>query len=220
MNPVLFISKNIKKCFVLFVIVLVVAALFNSCIVVKYEGIDDVENQQETIIELSPKSEIPISNNIVKSETGDFIAFLPEDWFFIEATTDSVSPIIAMAVNPDYSLGLVFSHLPKDNATAEAFEQEGIVGVGKLSFNQHQAKSDGKLKIAGKFKVTSIGHNSFCTYDMTAGSGINAKTAVLVTNGFNYYEIAMLPMNVKEKPVPSEAEFNKIFYSILTTVVY
>lgn len=220
MNMVLYISKNIKESFGLPVMFLIVAALFSSCIVVKYQGIDDGENQQETIIELSPKSEIPISNNIVKSETGDFIAFLPEEWFFIDAPTDSLSAVIALAVNPDYSLGLVFSHLPKDIAAAEAFEQEGIVGIGKLSFNQHLAKSGGKLKIAGKFKVTSIGHNSFCTYDMTAGSGTNAKTAVLVTSGFNYYEISMLPMNVKEKPMPSEAEMNKIFNSILTTVVY
>lgn len=220
MNQVRFILKNIRISPLFALLSLQFLFIFTSCIVVKYDGSEDEENSAETIIELSPKPEIPISRSIIKSETGDLIAFLPEEWFFIEAKTDSSSTIIAMAVNPDYSLGLVFSGLPKNNSTAEAFEQEGITGIGKLSFGLHQAKAGGNLKLAGKYKVTTIGSNSFCIYDMTLGGDRLAKTAVLVTSSFNYYEISLIPMNVKEKPLPSEAEFNKIFNSLLTTVVY
>lgn len=219
MKTVLYISKNISQPALIIGLAIQLLLAFTSCIVVKYEGSPDDDSTQ-TIIELSPKPEIPISRSILRSEPGDLIAFLPEEWFFIEAKPDSLSSISAMAVNPDYSLGLVLSGLPKNNTTAEAYEQEGIAGIGKLSFGLHQAKATGNLKLAGKYKVTTIGSNNFCIYDMTLGGDKIGKTAVLVTGSYNYYELSLIIMNIKEKPLPSEAEFNKIFNSILTTVVY
>ncbi len=219
MNQAHYISKNIKMPPLFAGIAFFLVFALSSCIVVKYES-SEGDGEAVTVIELSPKPEIPISRNVMITNQGDLIAFIPEEWFFVEAAPDSASPIIAMAVNPDYSLGLVLTGLPRDNNTAEAFELEGIAGIGKLSFGLHQAKAGAGLKLAGRMKTTTIGGSKFCLYDMVLGGGRIGKTAVLVTDSYNYYEITLITMDVKEKPIPSEAEIDKIFNSILTTVVY
>ncbi len=203
-----------------YIFLLLAFVSLNSCIVVRYEGGEEMEDVQETVVALSPKPEIPISDKLVRSDPGDLVAFLPEEWFFVDVRDIATSKIITMAVNPDYSLGLIFTELPKDMATASAYELEGLAGVGKVCFNLHQARTEGKVKMAGKFRIITIGHNTFCVFDMLEAEGSLFKSAVFVTPSFNYYEIALITMDIKGKPLPSEAEIDKIFNSVLTTVVY
>ena len=46
--------------------------LINSCIVVKYQG--GGEDEEVRMIELSPKPEIPMSDELVRSPEGDMVA--------------------------------------------------------------------------------------------------------------------------------------------------
>ncbi|MES2766151.1 MAG: hypothetical protein V4642_09800 [Bacteroidota bacterium] len=206
----IFSFKNIFKNF-LFAIFLSAAFFANGCIIVRTP--DDVETED---IELSPKPEIAMSEEIVRSREGDMIAFLPGGWFFVDIENKAPSEIFAVAVNPDYTLSAVFTSFKSSEEQAE-----NALALARKSLERHERKTAGSVKQIGKFSTTKIGLKEFGLYETSAtGGALKTHTAVFISSLGNYYEFAIVPLNVSGKSLPAEEEIQKIFRSILATTQF
>ena len=150
--------------------------LCDSCLIVKQKTL---EEEIPLNINQSLKPEIPMSETTVLSRKGDMIAFLPKDWFFVDITDQAPADIIAMAVNPDYTLGAVFSALKKSEQTDEVYEKEGLNGLARLCYEKHQKKSAGSMRQVGKYSSLLNGNLSYAKFEFTnAGPAMTIQAAV------------------------------------------
>jgi len=188
-----------------------------SCLVVKY---DKKEQEAPQKIELSPKPQITMSDQVIRSSFGDMIAFLPEDWFFVNLE-DSRDNVFSTGVNPDYSLSLVFDELTKTDDLKRVIKNKNYEELGKISFEDQKNRSKAKLVMINVFKEIQIGELNFMTYYTSTTSGaLNSRSAVFITDFGNCYRVTLLPMDILGKPIPSNDQLDIIFESILTTVKY
>lgn len=202
-----------KKTFLIFLPLLILS----SCIIVKY---DKKQQEAPQKIELSPKPQITLSNQVVRSEFGDMIAFLPEDWFFINLE-DSRENVYSTAANKDYSLSLVFDELRKTDDLKRIIKSKNYEELGKFSFEDQKNRSSSNLTQVNLFQEIQIGELKFMTYYTTSTSGaLVSRSAVFITEFGNCYRMTLLPMDIIGKPIPSLDQMDLIFESILTTVKY
>ena len=206
-----------KNSIILYLLILFYSIGLFGCIVVKHEEKD----ARPPTITLSPKPEIPMSDKLVRSKLGDMIAFLPENWFFVDLE-DKLSPeIIAVAVNPDYTLSAVFSNIHKNDKIIDIVNKEDTIGLARICFGRHERKTASSIKLIGKYSTIQMGSNTFVKYEFSTTEGaLNTRSAVFISNLKEYYEFAIVPMTYTGKPLPPATEIDKIFYSILATVQY
>ncbi|MFP4528358.1 MAG: hypothetical protein ACLFQX_07390 [Candidatus Kapaibacterium sp.] len=206
-----------KKSAKSFALILSIVVLGAGCIVVKHPDKPDVA----PTVNLSPKPEIDMSDNLVRSERGDMIAFLPKGWFFIDVDMDVSSDVFAVAVNPDYTMGVVFSYIKSNDRTEQIVGKEGLLGLARLTFARHEQKTAGGVKLAGKYSEIEMGKNKFAQFKFAANPGDMATRAAVFRSSIgNYYEFALSPMDIKGEKIPTDEEFDRIFRSVLTTIQY
>ncbi len=196
-------------------IIAVSGVFFSGCIIVKEES-GETETQ---VITLSPKPEIPMSEDIARSDRGDMIAFLPQDWFFPDLDGETSTEVFAQAVNPNYTLCAVFSKIRKNGEAEEIFRKEGLIGLARLNLARKIKKTGGGVKQIGKYATIEIGSYEFAQYETTNGA-LLARSAVFVSNFGGYYEFTLMQMNITGAKIPAKEEFDKIFRSILSTIEY
>ena len=196
---------------------LVLSVILNSCFVVK----EEVETDIAPSIILSPKPEIEMSETLVRSQKGDMIAFLPKAWFFVDLE-DEISPdAFAVAVNPDYSLAAVFTIIRPNEEVNALVKKEGLIGLARYSIMKKQDKTADAIKLYGKYTSISMGTLSFCKYMYTSTEGtITSQSAVFISSLGEFYEYALVPLNVKNTAIAGVLDSDKIFHSILTTIQY
>ena len=206
------------KIYKIILVILFVSTLFTtSCIIVKLKP----EVPDQPMVNLSPKPEIPMSDKLVRSSKGDMIAYLPEGWDFIDLQEKTSPDVFAVAVNPEYTLTAVFSSIRKNDKSDTAFAKEGLLGIARISLTNHQTKSGDAVKQIGNFMNIQMGAMTFAKYESSTVAGIlSAQTAVFVSSINQYYEFALVPMNITGKTQPTQPESNKIFNSILSTIQY
>lgn len=201
---------------------LAISLLFaaQSCLVVKEK---QVQAEAVQTVSLSPKPEIAMSETILRSAKGDMISYIPKGWFFINVE-ERISPdVIAVAVNPDYTVSAVFSYLKGGEFTKALFEKEGLMGLARISFAKKEGKTAGAVKLIGKYQnVVLEKSKSFVKFEFsTTGGAINAKSAVFASSTGDFYEMTLVPtVKVTGKAMPSEIEYDKVFRSILTSIQY
>ncbi|MBM2816185.1 MAG: hypothetical protein HW421_2947 [Ignavibacteria bacterium] len=170
---------------------------------------------------VSPKPKISMSDELVRSRQGDMIAFLPKDWFFVDVENRSSSDVIAVAVNPDYTLSAVFSLIKSNENITDIVTKEGLLGLARISFARHERKTAGAVKLIGNYQTIQIGQKSFAIFEFSSNGGASTtKIAVYKSELNQYYEFALTPMNFTGKPQPTKEETNAIFNSILTSIDY
>ena len=149
------------------------------------------------------------------------IAFLPKDWFFIDVEENASADIIAVAVNPDYTLAAVFSVIRNTEKNDKVIEQEGLTGLARLNLARRQRKTGGAVRQVGDFATIQMGQLSFAKYDFTAEEGgTPSQAAVFISSADKCYEFSLIPMHIKTKQLPARTDIDKIFRSILATVQY
>lgn len=169
---------------------------------------------------LSPQAELPMSEELVRTRQGDMIALLPQGWVFID-TKQSTSPdIVAVAVNPEYTLSVVFSNLTSAQTTQEELQREGMLGLARVAFNKHNKKSGGVAKLIGTYELANLGPRKFGLYDFTVNSSARTRCAVFTSSIGEHYEVAVVPMNVTGRDIPADSLQRKVFRSILSTVQF
>jgi len=196
---------------------LTASVLLSSCIVVKKES--DTSGYQT--ISLSPKPEIEMSENTVRSIDGDMIAFLPKEWFFVDIEDHASSEVFAVAVNPDYTLSLVFMARKKSQQYSEIVDSEGLFGLSRVVLDMHQKKAGGAVTSIGKPRKIEMGNMEFVEFEFASSAGgLGTKAACFISSIGNYYEIALSPMTFRGKPLPTNSEMDMIFRSVLATVQF
>lgn len=202
----------ISGCLVFFLIF-----FLNSCIVVKEKEVDE----REALLHISPKPEIALSEELVRSKIGDMIAQLPEGWFFVDISNRVSSNIFAVAVNPDYTLAAVFLQVHLDEKMRQTVEREDTFGLARVCLESHIQKTGGSVKQIGNFNAVNMGPNNFVEYEYsTTGGALSTKAAVFISRLNNYYEFALVRMNITGKPLPSKQDADMYFRSILTGIQY
>ncbi len=201
---------------IVFIFVLIAFAM-SSCIFVKYNNSDDRQPEMD----LSPKPEIQMSDVIIRSAQGDMISFIPQDWFLIDVEERAASGLIAVAVNPDYSLSAVFSLIRSNNIMDKTIEKEGLFGLARMNLERHKRKTAGDIKLIGQYQPFSIGNKHFVKYKIsTTGGALSSDIIVFMTETGNYYEFALMPMDVIGKPLPSRQDMDRIFDSIVASIQF
>lgn len=195
------------------------AAVLSGCIIVK--GLDGEQQAQASVV--APKPVLPMSDELIRSESGDMIAFLPEAWFFMDVNDKVSSSVFAVAVNPEYTASLVFSELRKDDAIEEAFQKEGLIGVARASFQKRERKTAGLVKNAGGFDIRTLGTKQFGIYeysDAGAGDVLPTRVAVFRSALGNFYECTLATLPFTGRKVPTTEDLEKIYQSVLATIDY
>ena len=205
--------KNLIK-----IILFIGLTAMSSCIVVIHE---EQRTEIEPELNLSPKPLLRMSDNIVRSDKGDMIAFLPEGWFLVDVESKMNSDVIAVAVNPDYTLTAVFSHLRNNELVSETINKEGLYGLARLSLEKRENKTVGIVKQIGKYQTINMGSQEFVKYEYSStGGALIAKSAVFISTTGDYYEFSLIPVNVMNNIQPSIREVDEIFQSFLASINY
>jgi hypothetical protein len=190
--------------------------VLNGCFIVMYPEHTDVAPK----ILLSPKPEVEMSDELVRSEKGDMIAFLPKDWFFIDTSNKISGEVFTVAVNPKYNIAAVFSFLPVYPESEEEIKKEGLIAAARMSLDKHKTSSDKKVELVGKYQIVDAGTLQFATYSFTTNNIINASSAVFLSKNGIYYEFSLIPMIVNQNPLPEQNELDKYFRSVLATIKF
>jgi hypothetical protein len=192
-------------------------SLLSSCLVVKYDQKDAEQEKSE----LSPRPKVELSEEYIRSSEGDLIAFLPNEWFFIDTKGKANPNIFGIAANPDYSLSLVFYSFGKTPTTMVFAKEGNLIKLARHSLDKQLNQSGGVAKLVGDIEHMQIGSKKFATYKTsTTGGALISTTAVFISEFGNCYRASLIPMDILGKPIPSRAESDDIFISVLTGINY
>lgn len=197
-------------------LVLGIGVAVPSCLFVKAPAPKPVVTEQAA---LSPVPEIAMGDDIVRSAQGDMIASLPKDWMFLDVHDDVSDDLLAVAVNPDYTLSVVFSVLPQASTTSEAYETEGLLGLARMAYQKHQRKAAGRVSLAESYSVSTFGTRMFGQYAFSNGT-TTTRCAVYRSMLGNFYQCAVVPLTITSRDLPSDREQQAVFSSILATIQY
>ena len=206
----------IARRILLAVLVMVGSVSVPSCLFVKAPAPKPVATEQAP---LSPVPEITMGDDIVRSAQGDMIASLPKDWMFLDVHDDVSDDLLAVAVNPEYTLSVVFSVLPQASTTREAYEAEGLLGLARMAYQKHQRKAAGRVSLKESYRVTTLGTRMFGQYAFSNGA-TTTRCAVFRSMLGNFYQCAVVPLTITSRDIPSEREQQAVYSSILATIQY
>jgi hypothetical protein len=192
--------------------------IIQSCIIVVHEN-KKIEYDPE--ITLSPKPILKMSDVLIRSDKGDMIAFLPVNWFLIDVESRINKDVIAVAVNPDYTLSAVFSHIRSNEIIEETFSKEGLYGLARVSLERRENKTLGSVKQLGRYQTINMGNQEFVKYEYSiTGGALMARSAVFASSTSDFYEISIIPINVKNNIQPNSREIDELFQSFLASIKY
>lgn len=190
----------------------------NGCVVVKYDEQTYTPPQKIT---LADKPTIPMSETLVRSESGDMIGYLPLGWFFIDLGESAPSDIFACAVNEDYTLSAVFSKMRNIPEIEKAKTNNDLVSLARESIKLQKSKSPGRVELIGNINSVNVGDIKFSSYQVSTTAGaLVSNVACYISSFGNVYRFSLIPMDIKGKPIPTQKEANVIFESMLATIKY
>jgi hypothetical protein len=194
----------------------IVALLLHGCLFVKTSTdvpkVATMSSQQQTVV--------PMNSEPIRSRKGDILVNIPDTWVFIDTQQGASPDIIAIAVNPEYTLSAVFAGLPQANTTNEEAQREGVLGLARVAYTKHQKKSGGASTLLGTYSKTTISHHEFGVYHMLVHGTMKARNAVFTSSIGEHYEISIVPLLVTGSDVPADSVQQTIFHSILASVQY
>ncbi|HPD34068.1 MAG TPA: hypothetical protein P5545_00495 [Bacteroidota bacterium] len=208
-----------KQFLITIIFILLISSLIfiQGCFIVKLPS----KEKEEVQIQYIPSPQIEMSEEPVRSENGDMISFIPKNWFFVDLGENAPSDVMVIAVNPDYTLSLVISRYSSNEMLDEIYNQQHLIGLANASFEKRGKKASGSLTQIGKFSTFKAGNLEFVVYKYRSkNQSLPSLNAIFKSSIGQIYEISLIPMNIIGLSLPSEAEMNTIFFSVLATVRY
>jgi hypothetical protein len=196
---------------------IVVTIVVSGCLFVK-----PTETKVEVRdVSLSPTPEMEMGDDLVRTRTGDMIALLPKGWVFLDARSESSADVVAVAVDPNYTVAAVFSSISGLESPSESSDSEGMLGLARRAYSRHARKTAGGIRLVGSYTEVAVGLRRFGLYTF-AGSTSSAPTrcAVFTSSVGHHYQLALVPLSVSGRDQRSDAELQQIFRSILATIQY
>lgn len=170
--------------------------------------------------DLSPLPEIKMGEELVRTAEGDMIAQLPESWVLLDPGTNTSNDVLVVAVNPEYTVSAVFSTITVTSATTGAVDSDGLLGLARTAYNNHQRRSGGNASLAYSYAIDTLGTRMFGTYSFTTPKSNATRCAVFTSTLGNHYEFALVPLSISGRSAPADRMLDKMFLSILATVQY
>ncbi len=210
--------------YIVIVSICAMSVAWSGCVVVKAQQEKETtstgKKPEQRVTALSPKPTVPMSEEVVRSEIGDMVSLLPAKWFLLNTKATAPVSVFAVAVNPEYTVGLVYSSLRKEDGWDSTYIKFGIVGITKISLNKRERKSPA-TKSVGQMEEVSVGTKRFGIYKYTTdnGSTVN-RVAVFRSSLGNFYECTMTEFSFTGRKLPSREETEQIYTSVLALIDY
>lgn len=188
----------------------------NSCFIVIYPEKSDIAQE----LKLTPKPELEMSDELIRSPKGDIISLAPIGFFLMDLNSKLENNVFSALVNSKYNAAIVFSEFITNEQTEKVFQEGGLIALARLSFDKRKNNSDAEPEMAGKYQIIKIGDLEFASYSYTTNKVVNAKTAICRSRIGNIYEISVMPMLVNNNPIPEQIDIDKTFLSVLASIKY
>jgi PBP1b-binding outer membrane lipoprotein LpoB len=207
--------------------ILVSFVFLSGCVVVmqKQDTAKAAQNQQsqqqqpqKVIRQLASKPVIAMSDEVVRSETGDMVSLLPSEWSLINLETNLPTQVFSVAVNSNYTASLVYSVVRKEETFDQTFQRDGLAGIAKISALKREHKMR-NIKRLGEFEEVQVGTKRFCLYRYTTDNGSTLNRVAVFRSSFgNYYECTLTDMTFTGRKILPREESENIYLSVLATI--
>ncbi len=206
-------------------LMLAFAIVLSGCVVVmqKQDSAKAAQNQQsqqpqKVIRQLASKPVIAMSDEVVRSETGDMVSLLPTEWSLVNLETNLPTQVFSVAVNPSYTASLVYSVVRKEEIFDQTFQKDGLAGIAKISAQKREHKMR-NIKRLGEFEEVQVGTKRFCLYRYTTDNGSTLNRVAVFRSSFgNYYEFTLTDMTFTGRKILPREESENIYLSVLATI--
>ena len=191
----------------------------SGCVVVVQKQTPQNGAATETNLRQIPtKPSVQMSDELVRSELGDMVSLLPEDWSLVNIETNLPIQVFSVAVNSQYTASVVYSALRKEENFDERHKKEGIIAIGKISLSKRDSKMRNIRRI-GDFEEVAVGAKRFCLYRYTPDNGATlARVAVFRSSFGNYYECTLSDLTFTGRKLVPREEMEEIFLSLLAAI--
>jgi hypothetical protein len=200
------------------ILIIILSVSLSSCIIVKNE---EESQQKAPVLKFSPTPELKMSDEMVRSDEGDMVAFLPEDWFLVNLQDDVPVDVFGVAVNKEYTISIVFNKIRKTEKIDKIISREGAMGLARIALERRAKKTAGSVELAGEYSEIEMGPRKFAKYEFTnADKSMRGMSAVFISTLGNYYEISVIPMNLTGIVPVSQYDLKRVFSSVLATAQF
>ncbi|MBL7998924.1 MAG: hypothetical protein JNL32_09845 [Candidatus Kapabacteria bacterium] len=196
------------------------AAMSGGCLFVS------AEKKVEQTVVVPAKPEIQMSEEYIRSKQGDVLVYMPEGWYVIDVEGKAPADVVAVAVNPDYTLSLVVQSVRKNDLIDQTVQKEGVLGLARMAFEKRSRKTANTVRLLSKILPVNIGSKAYGVYEFTgdsqdsSGVFLRSRSAVFITSVNSYYECSLIPTAITAKPLPAETDIEKVFRSVLASIQY
>lgn len=165
-----------------------------------------------------PGPALALSAEQIHSPSGDMAARLPKEWVTVDAEQLESPQVFAIACDPAYTLSVIFSETPADNAARSILARNGLQGLVDASFQRHVKRSRGRAEITGETEEFAIGRRRFAAYTYTTDSMMTlTRVAVFYTNT-HVYECALTHLTFNSQELTNARSFRGIHQLILGSI--
>jgi hypothetical protein len=213
------------RCLVKSASTLVLTLVVSGCIVVmqKQDTTKAAQNQQQQpqkapLRQLATKPVIPMSDEVVRSETGDMVSLLPAEWSLINLETNLPTQVFSVAVNPSYTASLIYSIVRKEENFDQIYQKDGLIGITKIAAQKRENKMR-NIKRLGEFEEVQVGTKKFCIYRYTTDNGATLNRVAVFRSSFgNFYEYTLSDMTFTGRKIMSREDADNVYLSVMATI--
>ncbi|MFM8438015.1 MAG: hypothetical protein ACKOAX_06035 [Candidatus Kapaibacterium sp.] len=167
---------------------------------------------------------VPMSDEYLRSRTGDIMVFLPKTWFALDAEKDLSSDIGGVAVNPSYTASLVLRTIRSNDVARARLSREGLGGLARYAYDQRVAKAPASLRLLKVVDTVEYAGKLYGYYEFTTDTArtpaFAMRSAVCLSSERMWYEISLIPTMVTAADPPTDEQCTSIFQSVLVTALF
>lgn len=174
--------------------------------------------EEKPLRQLPSKPTIVMSDEVVRSELGDMVSLLPQEWSLVNIETNLPVQVFSVAVNNQYTASLIYSVLRKEENFDQTFQKDGLVGIGRISATKRDTKMR-NIKRLGEFEEVQVGSKRFCLYRYTTDNGATLNRVAVFRSSFgNYYECTLSDLTFTGRKLIPREEMESLYLSVLATI--
>ncbi len=161
---------------------------------------------------------VQLATEQIHSPSGDMTARLPRQWVTLDPGALEMPQAFTVACNPDYTVAVIFSEIPLDNAMRDGYGRNGMKGLLQVSFDQRKKQLGEQVQLVGQMEEFAIGQRRFGAYTYTTDSSFTTTRVAMFYTDFHLYESAITHLTFHQFELPSPETLREIQQIILSSV--
>lgn len=199
--------------------------VLQSCIIVKEKAPPPQTEQRIEMSKLRAEATSLLSNDMIVTPDSEIVTYKPKDWFFINTKelkkNESSFEIVSVAANKDYTMAFIVSKVQMPMAMTKLMENDEMIDVARLHFEQKKEKATEQLFIASDIDLMPYGQKEIPIYAFTSmGNTQKVRIALLKTTTNKLYEFALIPLDFTSATPLTDKETLQLFQTILATTLF